>query len=350
MMVLMTGFVIPCLHISHLGGHQNNYPPLGYFIKKSRTMIEPVKNIWNHGSTAFSESAESPVVLGREFNRAVHRRFGRRRYNPDGIDVFDRDWDNLIILDACRYDLFSETTALDGTLTAVESRGSNTVEFLRGNVASRDLTDTVYITGNPQLYNHREALDPKFHAIHDVWQDRGWDDEHRTVLPDVLTSEALDRVPDYPNKRLIVHFVQPHMPFIDSDTVFDKEMFGTSEDPWNWILKGEVDADRDEMWDAFAQNLEVAMPHVETLIEKLDGKTVVTADHGQCIGDRSWPVPIREWGHPWGMYIEPLVKVPWLECPSDERRTIESDPPERSQDDVEDDVVQERLEDLGYVS
>jgi hypothetical protein len=312
-------------------------------------MRRTLNKTYNHGITVLREASESPTMLAREFNRVYHRRFNMRQYNTAGTDVLTQDWDNLIILDACRLDLFKEYNTIDGDLSTRQSRGSNTVEFLRGNVASRDLWDTVYITANPQLNNHQDALNPSFYAVHNIWAGDNWDDDQRTVLPETLASEARKIIPKYPDKQLIIHFVQPHMPFIDSDIRFSKEMFDTDEDPWNWILKGEVEIDREEIWEAFAHNLELALPHVEALIDDLSGKTVVTSDHGQCIGDRSAPIPHREWGHPWGIYIDPLVTVPWLECAFEERRTIAADPPEQEDSEVADAVVEERLEDLGYV-
>jgi len=312
-------------------------------------MKKDLNKIYNHGTTVMREASESPTMLAREFNRVYHRRFNTRQYNTDGVDIFAENWDNLIILDACRLDLFKEHNTISGDLSTRQSRGSNTVEFLRGNVASRDLWDTVYITANPQLNNHQDTLNPSFHAVHDIWAGENWDDDQRTVLPETLASETRNIVSQYPNKRLIIHFVQPHMPFIDSDIRFGEEMFDTDEDPWNWILKGEEEIARDKIWEAFAHNLELALPHVETLINHLSGKTVVTSDHGQCIGDRSAPFPHREWGHPWGIYIGPLVTVPWLECEFEERREISADPPKQEKSNIADAAVEERLEDLGYV-
>jgi len=287
-------------------------------------------------------------MLGREINRAYHRRFGTRPYNTDGTDFMAEDWDNLLILDACRADLFEEYNTIDGTLETRVSRGSNTVEFLKGNVANRQLWDTVYVTANPQINNHFDLLNPDFHDVIDVWQSH-WNDEYNTVLPEDLTEEAIKASKKYPNKRLVIHYIQPHMPFIDSPVSFGDEMFDTSEGPWNWVMKGETDVEEADLREANETNLEVALPHVERAVDQLTGKTVVTSDHGQCINDRSYPIPIKEWGHPWGQYIDPLVKVPWLICKGDPRKDITADPPQANESEgVGDNLVEERLEHLGY--
>lgn len=56
----------------------------------------------------------------------------------------DADWDNLLILDSCRYDLFSEVAVEDGLkgeLTTFRSRGSSSSEFLKENFAGRTYDD-----------------------------------------------------------------------------------------------------------------------------------------------------------------------------------------------------------------
>ena len=45
----------------------------------------------------------------------------------DGTHIMDEDWDNLIILDACRYDLFEEVNTIDGTLESRISLGSASI-------------------------------------------------------------------------------------------------------------------------------------------------------------------------------------------------------------------------------
>lgn len=107
----------------------------------------------------------NPARIGLECNRLYHRRGHLRDYNPSGVDVFEEDWDALIVLDACRYDLFARRSTLSGTLETRRSRGSSTVEFLRGNVADRDLRDTVYVTANPQFHRYRDELDARFHEV-----------------------------------------------------------------------------------------------------------------------------------------------------------------------------------------
>ena len=55
----------------------------------------------------------------------------------------------------------------------------------------------------------------------------------------------------------------------------------------------------------------------------------------------------RRYGHPSGLRHPALVDVPWHEIPFETRREVVAEPPE-GRDTVADDVIQERLEHLGY--
>jgi hypothetical protein len=76
----------------------------------------------------------------------------------DGIDIFEQDWDNLLLLDVCRYDAFEELNGIVEDLRPVTSRVSATPEFLRGNLRGRELHDTVYVTANPMLHRHADEI------------------------------------------------------------------------------------------------------------------------------------------------------------------------------------------------
>jgi hypothetical protein len=297
---------------------------------------------------------QNPKLIARKLSQVYNQVRTSVDYNPNGISFIDQDWDNLIILDACRYDLFKEVNEIPGTLRKVESRGAATPEFLRGNFHGQDLSDMVYVTTNPMLYRYSDEIDVTFHDVINLWTGDTWNEEYQTVLPDVVTQEAIQAADRYPNKRLLVHYMQPHYPFIEANTSFDKGHIGADSPDelttWMQILTGEVDIDRDELWKAYADNLRLALPHIEELIQNINGKTVVTSDHGNMFAERSKPIPIREWGHPPGIWTDELVKVPWLEVPNEsDRREIVSESPNTESTPENDAEVQDRLESLGYV-
>jgi hypothetical protein len=61
-----------------------------------------------------------------------------------GVSIMDQNWDNLIILDACRYDIFKKICDIEGDLRCVRSMGSNSWEWVRKNLAGKQFYDTVY--------------------------------------------------------------------------------------------------------------------------------------------------------------------------------------------------------------
>jgi hypothetical protein len=300
---------------------------------------------------------EDPRSAVGELNRIYDKGLGfreSRAFNREGIDVLSADWDRLVILDACRFDTFQDMAGdLEGALHQVESKASATAQFLRANFTDRDATDTVYVTANPQLYRIENGIydvDPinvEFHEQIEVWQDQ-WDDDHRTVLPDVVTDAALEAAERFPNKRIIVHYLQPHAPYIG--------MTGKNELPteylnfWGAFRDGEFDVNLETVERAYRENLELVMPHVEQLCEEFDGKTVLTADHGELLGDRDQPIPIKRYGHPAFTHLPGLVEVPWFVNVSEPRPDIVAEAPADTtqEGDYDSDVVKERLKDLGY--
>lgn len=296
------------------------------------------------------ENSRPTASSFRRWNYLYWKYRGANAYNGSGIDVLEADWDNLIVLDACRADLF-ETVGL-GTLTGTyrrtQSRGSATKEWLDGNFSDRRAPDTVYVTGCPMFLRQFNQIGNTFHAVDHVWTD-GWNSEYRTVLPETMLNRAKLAVTDWPNKRLILHFMQPHYPFL-TETDFDKtypDEAAASDSLWLRIRKGELSVPVTDIWDAYRTSLARTLPFVNGLIDSLPGKTVVTADHGNMIGDRARPIPVREWGHPPHLHTTQLLTVPWLECPYRARKSIS---PGSINDNrtVDDGPVDDRLTALGY--
>ncbi|MGB9931513.1 hypothetical protein [Haloarcula amylolytica] len=300
---------------------------------------------------------EQPRLAIAELNRIYHQGLGfrSRPANPDdGIDIVREDWDTLILLDACRFNAFDELLSdLPGELTRVESKASATGQFLRANFSDRELHDTVYVTANPQLYRVQDGTDGAapinvdFHDQIEVWQDN-WHEEHGTVMPEEVTEAALRAAEQYPHKRLIVHYLQPHTPYVGETGIGKLPTEYTSL--WGAFRKGEVDVELETAKVAYRENVELLRPHVARLLSELNGKTVVTADHGELLGERDSPIPIRRFGHPAHTDHPKLINVPWLVHERGSRRRIVSERPSGETDNrsVDSDVVANRLRDLGY--
>lgn len=292
---------------------------------------------------------QNPILLLQETNKIFHHRLWQRRYYQKGVDVMSEDWDNLLILDSCRYDLFKQRINgnefdLPGRLNYRISRGSDTVEWLRGNIAGKELYDTVYVTANPQFHIHTDA---EFHSVINVWQhDEGWNEAVNTVLPEVMESFVREAAKRYPQKRILAHFIQPHYPFLGPTGRANFDLDGLRI--WQNILIGDIDISDEILNQAYSENLDVVLPSIARLLEDLPGKTVVSSDHGQVIGERVYPISIKEYGHPRYVHIENLLKVPWLIHKNNDSKTVVSSNSGGDSSGTTSDQVSEQLQALGY--
>lgn len=285
--------------------------------------------------------------IATQINAATHRTVYPE---GDGHDVLDDDWDTLVILDGCRYDTFRDVHDFPGRLERRRSKGSESWEYLRHNFAGRSVHDTVYVTSNP----HAEKLPPgTFHAIINLLDDC-WDAELETVPPGPVTERAIEAHREYPQKRLIIHYMQPHFPFIGPTgrqmeqkgiSMHREETEHDSAQAWVNLRYGRVE--RELVQRAYTENLELVFPHVRRLLEAIDGRTVITSDHGNLMGERTWPIPFRQYGHPGGLRVPALREVPWHVVETTPRPNITTDPPVERHS-LDDEFVEERLHDLGY--
>lgn len=286
-----------------------------------------------------------------KFNEWYHEKYT----DLEGTDVMGEDWDNLIILDGCRYDTFAEINSIEGTLESRISQGSDSSEFLLANFAEREFHNTVYVTANP--FEYRLSNDT-FHAVVNLLDD--WDEELQTVHPSTVTSAAKRVIHKYPKKRYIFHYMQPHYPFIgDAGQEIDHRGYKRDqENPkldepniWDVLQWGykHYSVTEEQVWEAYRENLEFVLDYVLDLLKIIDGKSVITADHGNLIGDKVGPIPVRGYGHRPDLLSSALVKVPWHIIESESRRQVQFDPPIESVNHDKSDV-EERLSALGYKS
>lgn len=288
-------------------------------------------------------------------------------YHGEGVDVMSEDWDVLIILDAARYDEFEERNTIDGHLEPRLSKGGYSEEFIQENFAGGKFHDTVYVTGNPH------ALDLDDGVFHDlvmvevgpVGEALGPDEEQNfAVRPEDVVREALDAHERYPNKRLIVHFIQPHRPFLgekarelyrqalteraekglDDQDLHNPGRKGYSIDPAGAARHEEISVTDADFREAYRETLDIVLEHARELVGEIPGRTVVTADHGEFLGER-YVTP--KYGHPHFIRAPELYIVPWLVVEAEKRPKIEAEPP-KTPDRLDDEAVEEQLSALGY--
>jgi len=283
-------------------------------------------------------------ILNPIFKWDFQRKHGR------GIDVMEQDWDNLIILDACRYEEFESVFYNQGELHKVVSKGHESWGFMKANFVGRSLHDTVYITANPFSPKINNGVFHKMISLVDKW-----DDDIGTIWPSDVTEAAFQASNEFPDKRIIVHFMQPHAPHLSlGNSKFNQAGFSQTweEDAnsnkadgvkvWSAVKNGLI-TDQD-LYESYVNNLQIVKPFVRELITGLKGKTVVTADHGENLGESR--LGLKLYGHYY--HTNETRFVPWLEIRDDLRKEVATSEPIG---DVgpEHDVVNRRLNELGYL-
>lgn len=241
---------------------------------------------------------------------------------PEETKVMDKEWDYLMVLDGCRYDLFEDNNHLEGKLGKINSVGSSTSEWTENNFKKGEYKDTVFIAGNPFLSSIKlkEIVgDNPFYHIEDVW-DYGWDEDLNTVHPREINKAARKVMKKHPDKKMIIHYLQPHYPFIGEHKIVhdgfknlrnvkikkEESVELEGRNPWDDLAEGLIELD--DFMVAYSDNLKLVLKYVEELLPELKGKTIITADHGNCIGEMG----LHQ--HPAGFHIKPLIEVPWFEA------------------------------------
>lgn len=290
-----------------------------------------------------------PQEIQRQYQKKIQNPWNRRLNSKHGIRFLEADWDNLILLDGCRYDLFKAENTIDGELSAVRSNASSSDEFFEKNIERKKYGDLVYYSANPHIDN----IQASFFDLYRLWED-DWDEETGTVLPGDAVDRVLNTMDDYEDKRIILHLMQPHRPFLGRKTEdFDQSglsRIGVQRKPgerpevefwWNRMEAGELQYD--DIWPLYRETLQVALPHVERLVSELSGKTVVSADHGNAFGEDEL------YGHPSYVHHKKLVTIPWLAIEKP-RKEIISESADVDSNQEHYDEATDRLEALGYLS
>ncbi|MFB6226291.1 MAG: hypothetical protein ABEJ02_02980 [Candidatus Paceibacteria bacterium] len=230
--------------------------------------------------------------------------------------ISDFDWDNLLILDACRHDLYEEVKG--NSAASRITVGGATHQFIKETFTSQSFEDTLLVTANPQFSNKKfkeytgRKVEDVFHTVFHTWKNK-WDEKENTVQPEKVVEDVKTAEKLFPSKRKLVVFLQPHQPFIGKDYNGDglvrSKFFGgeTYETVFDKAEKGELG--REKVWKGYRENLELAIKVVEDeLLPVLSGKTVLTSDHGNLVGEAGYyghPAPLKS--------VKVLRKVPLVE-------------------------------------
>ncbi len=269
------------------------------------------------------------------------------RFADPGVNVYDRSWNALVILDGCRADVLRgvapEYDFLDNPGTH-RSPGSTSYEWMERTFTDEyadEMKETVHVSANPFTHQYLDA--ERFALLDEVWRD-GWDEEAGIVPARPVTDRAI-RAGRERNRgeRLLVHYMQPHFPSVPcplGGAATLEEWRDGREMAWQGLRSGEF-TER-EVWQSYVANLRYVLDELTVLLDNLDAECVaITADHGNAKGE--WGI----YGHP-NVPLDVLRTVPWFVTSATDRRTRDPDVDATEQGETTGKTVAQRLQALGY--
>jgi len=224
------------------------------------------------------------------------------------LEIERLDWDYLIILDACRADYFEECNKIQGKYERAISPASETLSWLIKTFPH--FYNVTFYSSNPFVNSKTpiRGYDARKHfaRIIDVW-DFGWDDNLSTIPPQEVYWIASMAKP-----KSIIWFIQPHLPAIGKIKLIPKWSKEVFKKGWGGdtviiqqVQRGEIAPEK--VREAYKENLIYVLKWVKRLIDNLQGKIIITADHGEFLGEKGL------WLHSGHIRHPVLNQVPWLE-------------------------------------
>jgi hypothetical protein len=151
--------------------------------------------------------------------------------------------------------------------------------------------------------------------------------------PEFVTADAIKNAKSDNSDRVIIHYMQPHAPYL-AEAIKRKKFEFHEESPFKYLKEG---GDRSLVWNSYINNLRFVLKNVDILLN--------TSDHGELFG---------EWGlysHIYGIPHPSLRKVPWVETTAEKNLSFDPDilfSTHKAVDEESD--IQDRLSALGYLS
>jgi len=245
------------------------------------------------------------------------------------LDLLKEDWDIAVVLDACRYDTFKEIHRQYLPSGRLEKRvgASDTLDWLLSVFNEETGYDNIiYVSAHPGI-NGRDVAWLSFNAngrfckVYDAWVS-GWDWEIGTTSPSEVVKIAVQARKEYPDKKMLIHFIQPHFPYrkaprpstysdlkgvkgnpkldylaqkLFRDLGLNLSRFRTRYWTARKILNLRCEDLNEFYWREYAveglrglyrDNLEWVLGYVKKIIKEFDyARIVVTSDHGEALGE-----------------------------------------------------------------
>ena len=291
-----------------------------------------------------------------------------------GTNVFDREWDVLIVLDTARVDALQKVAEEYEFIQKVESIwsvGGASAEWLARTFDEQHL-DVIQNTAFCSAQSHiQEILDTKVHKtdpdrplpfktlrnipsvdINDlgkaeylfnfetIGEEGPYGHTEANTPPRYVTDRGIAVGRNYDFDRLILQYHQPHTPWFSEALKENRELEYHEYDWWNYYYEtGDINTIRE----AYMSDLRYALDDIKILLNNLDAdRVVITADHGEAFGEYG------VLGHKLGSLHPQIRKVPWVVTSAEDKKTHEPTVKEPSNDRMSREELDTQLEALGY--
>jgi hypothetical protein len=281
-----------------------------------------------------------------------------------GENVYEREWDVLIILDTARIDAMEEVKdefEFINDIDSMRSLGSTSSEWLAKTFVKRHkcrISRTALLSANPHvqhtLYDRQfpehdkaaffaftswDTVRPSdFEYIEQPWQ-YATNNQYNHVLPEDMTDRAISIYRERNPEKMIIHYMQPHRPHIAHAYKEGRELTEVEYDPFTYLKNG---GSREQVFSNHVSDLRFVLETgVKPLLRNIDADTVaISADHGDGFGEK-WC-----YAHIAGDPRKQVRRVPWVETEATDHGELK--PTLTPPGDVED-KTEDRLEALGYI-
>ena len=216
----------------------------------------------------------------------------------------------------------------------VYSLGSCTTEWLL-KTFTKPLNNVVYVSANPWV--RLVFKNSKFFKLIDDVSSKFWDSKLGTVKPEYVNLTAIKYL--IRGENVIVHYLQPHPPFIIKTWLRDNESTRYLAGSKIYEIASICREAGREFKRAYVENLKHVLKYVKKLVQtglRLGYEIAITSDHSELMGVyaphilfkilfrkniirflKRW-IPYfigcrKVYGHPCGWLSKELYEVPWVE-------------------------------------
>jgi len=236
--------------------------------------------------------------------------------------IAKKDWNVLLLLDACRVDYLEKAVGDGVKINPVNSMANVTYRWVNRFVDQMQAMPFIYFTANPvasrELSNYDQSAF-NFQIVR-VYEE-GWGKYGPLHLPSVhpyaMNCAAVEYLAEYGQpEHMIVHYLQPHAPYIGRRSIPFASWGNAMKDDLTkevtkirkikkYGKKGELPIE--EWREAYLDNVSLVIRYALALVEDLAGKVIITADHGEMLGEND------EYEHSAPPIYPELMVVPWIE-------------------------------------